>query len=729
MSTPVVLPTSIAAVEVFRAAALVTRRGSARPGSEGDLTLRLPGLPRSLTDSSLRARVVTGAGRVLDLHVAWDLTPRTRALRTGLEDRLRSLERRRLELEVERARALARGNLAARLAPTPVAQTELPDGLAFRPARPATAAIALGRFIGEEVRAASEQGRAIEAELQQLADALEAARSDLARESAAAREALALLHKAAVVRVGGVSASAELVLELTYLLPRARWAPEYELRVADGRDEAELAVRALVAQRSGEDWPALSLAFSTADLARSAELPRLDSWRVGRAQPLRATGWREPPSGLEELFAGYDASWVAPSGARAPRAAELPAMPSPITEEARAGAADAGADERPPRRGAAHRKAMPPPAPPSFTPPPSPPTAPAPAMAAAPTAMAERSRRVMARAPAALASVAATMMFDEEASSPALAGEPAGPEPAPALVASGRALDYGALRLAPADDHGRRGQLEAVGPTDDLRDALAALAPESARGLDRSTLEAALTSDGGSLSFDLPEHARPLEESAGSFAARYQADSPTPVAADGLLHGVTVLRRRGEVRRVLACVPARDPSVYEVVTFNNPLDVPLLAGPVRVFRGSDFVVTAPLETTAPGGTLTVGLGVEPGVAVARNTFFEEAPAGLLGGGAVLRHRVELEVRSKLARSVRVELYERVPVSHDDDVKVEVVKTEPKAERYDQAARGEPIEGGLRFVLDLEPRGVRTCVLAYNITLPQKHVLVGGNRRD
>jgi uncharacterized protein (TIGR02231 family) len=334
---------------------------------------------------------------------------------------------------------------------------------------------------------------------------------------------------------------------------------------------------------------------------------------------------------------------------------------------------------------------------------------------------------VAARAMAAPAMAESTMldMGDEEGAPPE-----AEPEltPAPSVVASGKALDYGTLRLARADDPQRRGRLEAVGPTDDLRDTLLALAPD-APGLERSVLEAALSRDDDALAFELPEHARPLEVSAGSFAARYQADSPTPVAADGLLHGVTVLRRRGQVRRVLACVPARDPSVYELVTFDNPLDVPLLAGPVRVFRGGDFVVTAPLETTAPGGTLTVGLGVEPGVAVARNTFFEEGQAGLLGGGAVLRHRVEIEVRSKLARAARVEIYERVPVSRDDDVKVEVVRAEPKPEPYDQAERGDTVEGGLRFSFELEPRGVRTCVLAYNITLPQKHVLVGGNRRD
>ena len=64
----------------------------------------------------------------------------------------------------------------------------------------------------------------------------------------------------------------------------------------------------------------------------------------------------------------------------------------------------------------------------------------------------------------------------------------------------------------------------------------------------------------------------------------------------------------------------------------------------------------------------------------------------------------------------------------EDIQVEVVKTEPKAEEYDQKERGALVEGGLRFSVDLEPGQKKSCLLLYRITIPSKQVLRGGNRR-
>jgi hypothetical protein len=53
-------------------------------------------------------------------------------------------------------------------------------------------------------------------------------------------------------------------LELEYFVPGARWVPAYQCRMSrDGR-ETTLALRALVCQRSGEDWSAAKLELSTA---------------------------------------------------------------------------------------------------------------------------------------------------------------------------------------------------------------------------------------------------------------------------------------------------------------------------------------------------------------------------------------------------------------------------------------------------------------------------------
>jgi uncharacterized protein (TIGR02231 family) len=295
------------------------------------------------------------------------------------------------------------------------------------------------------------------------------------------------------------------------------------------------------------------------------------------------------------------------------------------------------------------------------------------------------------------------------------------------------ALAYPNLRMAPPSDDQDRGQLQAAGMAERLVEQLAEAAPEAANALKAASPRTLLRALGAAPArlddLELPLHAVELEESAGHFAVRYPAESPGEVLSDGILHALTLLRRQGAVTRVFRCVPSLDPQVYQLAMFGNPLQIPLLSGGVKVYREGDFVADAPLETTPPGKPITVNLGVEPSIAVARNTHFEETTEGLLGGGTVLTHRVEIEVRSKLNRPVRVEIFERLPVSHQEDIKVTLVSSTPAAQPYDQAERGQIVHGGYRWVLELKPLEKKPCSLVYKISIPSKQVLVGGNRRD
>ena len=53
----------------------------------------------------------------------------------------------------------------------------------------------------------------------------------------------------------------------------------------------------------------------------------------------------------------------------------------------------------------------------------------------------------------------------------------------------------------------------------------------------------------------------------------------------------------------------------------------LLAGPADVYLEDEFLVTSPIRTVPAGAKLTVGLGVEEGLKVARNTHYDEVSKG------------------------------------------------------------------------------------------------------
>ncbi len=788
MPDRIVLESRIERVELYHASALVTRRVEFSPAEAGCQSLTLGALPLGLLDASVRLRIEeVDAARVLNLHLGWQLGSRDGALKTPRQAKLNELARKRIELKLEQSREWEAVRFFESLGIELPPADELPDDLAFAPRHPLQAWLDLASLARREIAEARARVRDLGKKLRELADTLAQAKHELDRESRAEIEALSVCRKEAHVELEVVEPG-PLGLRLSYLVPAARWAPEYELRVAANRDEAELLIKALVAQRSGEDWDGVKLAFSTADLERSTELPELDSWRIGKAQPAKASGWRPLPEGLEDLFAGYDRGrralpsppqMVLPSLAEMPRLAgteEVPAalasaLPAPAERLARAlkdrsrpikaapppppaahtieedyeestlyleeeceeeyeeeyEKSDLIMDEcepveemmisssrapepkkrgrrvkmkkeraRPaPRRAMAKNKFMPPPAPSS---------------AAISGGMARQMVPQMGS-------------FMEGGRGGGGSGGEA--EVDAGVTASAGALGFADLRMRGADASRARGQLEAVGSAERLREHL----DEELKALPDGLLAALAPSAQASVHMDLPRYGVWPADSAGHFVVRYSQEGQGVVAADGQMHQLALLRRTAPVRRVFRCVPIEDEQVYQVVELINPLKLALLAGPVRVFRGGDFVVTAPLETTAPGKRLSVNLGVEPGIRVARNLKFHESTEGLFKGGAVLEHTVEIEVRNNLSQTALVEIFERVPVSDDDDVKVEEIRSEPKAQPYDQADRGQLIRGGWRFSLELKAGERRKCRLEYRIEIPSKHMLEGGNRRD
>jgi len=131
-----------------------------------------------------------------------------------------------------------------------------------------------------------------------------------------------------------------------------------------------------------------------------------------------------------------------------------------------------------------------------------------------------------------------------------------------------------------------------------------------------------------------------------------------------------------------------------------------------------------------GADLDVGLGVEEALKVARNTHYEEVTEGLLGGSLSLEHTVELDVASRLAREVQVEVRERLPVrdEDEDDIKIKVGPVEPAWEDWEQTP-DQKLRGGKRWRFALAPGAEKKLQYEYAVVIDSKNELIGGNRRE
>ncbi|NWF27286.1 DUF4139 domain-containing protein [Streptomyces sp. PKU-EA00015] len=664
-------------------------RGSVPP----DGRVRVTGLPRSLDPGSLRARVLRTAGvRVTEVRVEVEAEP----LGSGTPDDLRR--------EVSRLRnacAAARGRRDRQL-------SLIEEVGALRPVPPARrredphrrtpvdAWLTLADFVDERLAGLHTRLVELEEALHRVEHELTVAADRLARASTDVPSAHVETTVSAVLALDGTG---DAEVELEYGVPGAVWVPAYRLTHRQGDGSGRLVLRASVAQRTGEDWTGVRIALATADLRRRTDLPRLRSLRIGRRQPAPTpSGWREPPAGLADLFAGYDSAGPRPATTAAPAVVGSGSAPGPV----------------------------PPPPPQGYGGPPPALPMPGGADGASPEVfgggMPDLAQPVRSRpggrpgaggrsvaAPAAMAPAAPGRAAPPPPPAPA-----AGPPPPPAPAAgppqpSGAELDYAALVLCGPDEQGgRRGRLFPYAPFD-------AVAAEYRR---RAEAVAALP---------LPGHAVRPRESADSFDHRFDAAARADIPSDGTWHTVTVGEIPVGLRTEYVCVPSVEQTVYATLVLSNATDQALLAGPVEVTVGDDFLLTAALPTLAPGGVRRVGLGPAEGIRVTRRTNLQESTSGLRNNTTVLNHRVGVELANRLAMPVTVEVRERVPVTSEPDVRIE--------ERADwtvpeEGAGPEHHAPGTRvWRVDLPAGGTAVLDGGYEIRIPAGKTLVGGNRRS
>ena len=700
----------IDAVTVYRQGALVTRLidlDAAQP------LVRVTNLPLCMDDTSVRLEV-EGQAVARDVRIVLELPQLAGdeelepATDVELEAAWLAEQKAKAALEAIEEELSRLGELE--LGPRPTPEEGKPPI-----ASPTEGRLGLLAFQRVEVKAllrarvgATERRR--EAHEQRIALQLRRRDASVARQ---AREGE--LRKTAVV---GLCGDGPARIRLSYLVPGACWAPSYALRLASDLGKGELAVRALVWQRSGEDWTGVRLTLSTAAAQGWSELPELRSVRIGRAQRLPPPSWRPPPAGTDSLFLDYDRSLgdVAASAppmrrpAAAPEPAEMAYEPSPAAEPPPPQASHPALGSVPfeaKAQFAARARS------PGFggMAPPSP----------------KKAKRHGLRSAQAGSTPAGGFQYaeseDEEATDGGpLTSELCESEPCePRVEMDEQLLDYGRLRM-PAPGHPLRGHLRRA-TAEELHAEMGASAQAAA--LLRVSLASA--SEVGARP---PSGHRLVRGGVAGFDYAVHASHPVDLPADGAFHSVPLLRAEGACAPRYVCVPRESTDVFRQVELENPLTAPLLAGPVDVSLGDAYLLTAEIRDTPARGAVRLGLGVEQAIKVARNARYTEESTGLISSRQALVHDIEVDLQNHLSQPAQIEVRERIPVTWETDSDVEVLLEEVKP-GWEAWEPDESSPRGLyRWRVSVPPGGEPTRLTArYRIEIPGKHELVGGNRRE
>jgi Domain of unknown function (DUF4139)/N-terminal domain of unknown function (DUF4140) len=688
MSAIAVLDTEICRVTVFRQGAEVERQGALLRDSA---IVRIAELPLSMSDDSVKVTLKNAGHGVVagQVSVGVQVTGVTEEtpLATELEEAIAAERLGWAKLEAAQRLFHALNEL------TPACRPESQNGEP-PPPQQLEGQLALLDFRQEQM----ERVGAEVVELQQShVAAKERVRELEVRENQAARHVKPEeLRKFVQIRLSQACQSEAAELSLSYRVRGARWAPAYTARFNPELDQVEFSMRALVAQSSEEDWSQVRLAFSTAHPLDWRDCPELKSRRIGRARPAALPhSWRPPPTGTADLYREYDTIRT-----RVPHELEPPAAPPPpeepiykdkTSELAFALAQDEFVDD------SWCDEEM---------------VASASAVGGGSAAGVALRRREEPR------------KKEKRSDSRALDRVSEGLSQKTVMELDQRMWQYGQLRMMGAGHH-RRGELvwqEHVTLYSEFSQTTSLVIQTALESTEQMVVNL--------MNKPLPSGFLSPERLQG-FDYQYSCQGLVDVPADGQFHSLLVFGTTLLSTPKYIAVPRESLDVFRSAELVNTSEHGLLAGPVDVFIGEDFLHSTPLQSTGPSGEILLGLGVCQSVKLTRQTHFKEGSSGLMGGTTTLPHRVETEAMNHLQRPVTLEIRERLPEVAEEakqEIKVEIGKVEPAWEAYEPKDAPE-LKSAHRWVLQI-PAGesVRTR-LTYTVSMPAKYELVGGNRRE
>ncbi|MDH4982647.1 mucoidy inhibitor MuiA family protein [Hyphomicrobium sp. D-2] len=200
-------------------------------------------------------------------------------------------------------------------------------------------------------------------------------------------------------------------------------------------------------------------------------------------------------------------------------------------------------------------------------------------------------------------------------------------------------------------------------------------------------------------------------------AAPFQAVFSVPgrLAVPSTGESKRVFLQQDTIEPVLAVrtVPKADAKAYLYAKLTLPKGAPALQGDVLLFRDGTFVGTGSLPVLSPGEPHELGFGADDLVRV-RHTVAEEkrGETGLISSARTDSRNFRITVRNMHERAVELVVLDQVPVSRNEDIKVEMLGPAQPLKRDVDGKRGV-----IAFESKLGPEEERQIEFGYRVIWP------------
>ena len=205
---------------------------------------------------------------------------------------------------------------------------------------------------------------------------------------------------------------------------------------------------------------------------------------------------------------------------------------------------------------------------------------------------------------------------------------------------------------------------------------------------------------------------------AGRSSVVFKIARPASIPNDRRQHRTTVAVERFPAEFSYLAVPKRSPFAYLVARAKPQGELPLLAGPVEVFREGDYVGRSRIASVAPGEPFDLHLGVDEGIKVHREEVLRErGEGGVFSRTQRTRFAYEIAVENFKRTAETVTVVDQLPVVQDQDIEVGGIRlSEEPTERTDR--------GLLKWTFRLNPQEKKVIRVEFSVAHPADKPVAG-----
>ncbi len=206
-----------------------------------------------------------------------------------------------------------------------------------------------------------------------------------------------------------------------------------------------------------------------------------------------------------------------------------------------------------------------------------------------------------------------------------------------------------------------------------------------------------------------------------AYNVAFNVPGASDVPADGRDHRVVLRNETLRGNLVHRTVPGMSSRAYLTSVTTSPADYPLLAGTVRVFAEGAYLGRFRLKETGPGLELTVPFGVDNRLEVIRVKLPKsEGKQGLTGRQREIEYAYRTQLHNLQDRPVTLVMEDRIPVSEDERIVVELDEKQTSPGFEDSPRR----PGVKLLTLELKPGEKREIHFAYSVRHPRELAVAG-----